>query len=117
MNINRGASTVVMMKKGIHPEYFEEAKVICNGEEVMTVSGTQPTYNVDVWSGNHPFYQGATATVVVDEGRVNRFKRRFAGLDALSDVSTVSGGGKAPTKAEMLAAMGKTPQKKGKGKK
>ena len=32
-------------------------KVICNGEEVLTVSGTKEKYVVDVWSGNHPFFQ------------------------------------------------------------
>lgn len=121
LNVNRGASVVVMMKKDIHPEYFEEAKVICNGEEVMTISGTQAEYNVDVWSGNHPYFQGATTTVVIDEGRVNRFKRRFAGLEKLAAINTVSGGGAGdkppPTKAEMLAAMGKTAPQKKKGKK
>jgi hypothetical protein len=30
--------------------------VFCNGEEVLTVSGTKKEYVVDVWSGNHPFY-------------------------------------------------------------
>ncbi len=32
-------------------------QVFCNGEEVMTVSGTKEKYVVDVWSGNHPFFQ------------------------------------------------------------
>ena len=31
-------------------------QVICNGEEVLTVSGTKEKYVVDVWSGNHPFF-------------------------------------------------------------
>ncbi|KAL4437764.1 hypothetical protein ABPG77_005676 [Micractinium sp. CCAP 211/92] len=79
-----------MAKKGIHPEWHNEAKVICNGEEVLTTSGTQGSYTVDIWSGNHPFFQGNTSTVVTDEGRVNRFKRRFAGLDSLSTVETIS---------------------------
>lgn len=119
LNVPRGAPQVVMMKKDIHPKYYDDAKVICNGEEVLTISGTQKEYNVDVWSGNHPFFQGATSTVVVDEGRVNRFKRRFAGLEKLSAISTISGGMmEKPTKAELLKAMGKSPApKKGKGKK
>lgn len=33
-----------MAKKGIHPEWHEDAKVICNGEEVLTTSGTQGSY-------------------------------------------------------------------------
>lgn len=168
-----------MAKKGLHPEWHQEAKVVCNGEEVLTTSGTQGSYTgvwdvcvcgtcvwaalccaagvrvlprlhrapgcagragaalcaaapppfchnqvqegsrccgadgtaaaeraeellrkqahschaarrtrpcrsptapsafscllaVDIWSGNHPYFQGNTSTVVTDEGRVNR---------------------------------------------
>ncbi|EFN56749.1 hypothetical protein CHLNCDRAFT_34966 [Chlorella variabilis] len=87
----RGLKVVAMAKKGIHPKWHNEAKVMCNGEEVLTTSGTQGSYTVDIWSGNHPFFQGATSTVVTDEGRVNRFKRRFAGLDSLAAIETISG--------------------------
>ena len=124
-----------MAKKDLHPKWHDEAKVVCNGEEVLTTSGTQGSYTglcwsagvhecvswylvgdsgkehrhmrsrrrpasidrgcragvgavgdrrrrltsvralraaVDIWSGNHPFFQGATSTVVTDEGRVNK---------------------------------------------
>lgn len=53
----RGATAATMRKRDIHPEWYPEAKVFCNGVEVMTVGGTKETYNVDVYSGNHPFYQ------------------------------------------------------------
>jgi large subunit ribosomal protein L31 len=72
------------------------AQVFCNGEEVMTTSGTQPKYTVDIWSGNHPFFKGSSSTVVVDEGRVNRFKRRYAGLDTMADMSTMKQGAWCP---------------------
>lgn len=120
------------MRPGIHPEFFEEAPVYCNGcgtrdispailsricdrcgpplrpappargthtapsaflprrEQVLTVGGTKKEYYVELWSGNHPFYQGVTSAIVVDEGAVNKFKKRYAGLDSLSKVSTVS---------------------------
>ena len=55
-------------------------------------SGTQEKYTVDIWSGNHPFFKGASNTVVVDEGSVNRFKRRYAGLDSLSDTNRIKTG-------------------------
>ena len=38
--------------------------------QVMVVGGTKPTYNVDIYSGNHPFYQGSKSSMVMDEGRV-----------------------------------------------
>jgi ribosomal protein L31 len=38
--------------------------------QVMTVGGTKPSYNVDIYSGNHPFYQGGKTNAVMDEGMV-----------------------------------------------
>lgn len=55
------------------------------------LSNPPSLHAVDIWSGNHPFFQGNASTVVTDEGRVNRFKRRFAGLDSLAAVETISG--------------------------
>mmetsp|Transcript_32395 Transcript_32395/g.103051 ORF Transcript_32395/g.103051 Transcript_32395/m.103051 type:complete len:158 (-) Transcript_32395:104-577(-) len=91
LKVERGSSVVVMMKKGIHPEFHPEAKVFCNGEEVISMGGTKPEYVVDVWSGNHPFFQDDSGGVmVVDEGRVNRFKRMYDGLGELSNVATIN---------------------------
>jgi ribosomal protein L31 len=46
----------MMAKQGIHPKWYDAAPVVCNGTEVMTVGGTKASYNVDIYSGNHPFY-------------------------------------------------------------
>ena len=73
-----------MPKPDIHPTWYPEAKVICNGEVVMTVGSTQPEINVDVWSGNHPFYTG-TQKIIDTEGRVDRFLRKYGMLDSNSD--------------------------------
>ena len=69
-----------MAKAGIHPQWYPEAKVICNGEMVMTVGSTQPEIHVEVWSGNHPFYTG-TQKMIDTEGRVDRFLRKYGMLD------------------------------------
>jgi large subunit ribosomal protein L31 len=66
----------IMAKAGIHPEWYPDAKVICNGEVVMTVGSTKPEMNVDVWSGNHPFFTG-TQKIIDTEGRVERFLRKY----------------------------------------
>ncbi len=66
-----------MPKAGIHPEWYPEAKVYCNGEVVMTIGSTQPEINVDVWSGNHPFFTG-TQKIIDTEGRVERFMRKYS---------------------------------------
>lgn len=64
------------MPKKIHPTWYPEAKVICNGELVMTVGSTKPEIHVEVWSGNHPFYTG-TQKMIDTEGRVDRFLRKY----------------------------------------
>ena len=65
-----------MPKSDIHPTWYPEAKVICNGEIVMTTGATQPEIQVDVWSGNHPFFTG-TQKILDTEGRVDRFMKKY----------------------------------------
>ena len=68
--------------------WYPDAKVICNGEVVMTIGSTKPEMNVDVWSGNHPFYTG-TQKIIDTEGRVERFLRKYgmAPSDATPDAT------------------------------
>jgi large subunit ribosomal protein L31 len=42
----------------------------------MTVGSTRPELNVDIWSGNHPFYTGST-TMLDMEGRVEKFMKKY----------------------------------------
>ena len=65
-----------MPKADIHPTWYPDAKVICNGEVVMTTGSTVPELHVDVWSGNHPFFTG-TQKILDTEGRVDRFMRKY----------------------------------------
>lgn len=64
------------MKSGIHPQWYPEAKVICNGSVVMTTGATKPEIHVEIWSGNHPFFTGQTR-LLDTEGQVDRFMRRL----------------------------------------
>ena len=43
-----------MPKKDIHPEWYDNTEVYCDGKLVYTVSSTKEKLNVDIWSGNHP---------------------------------------------------------------
>ena len=65
-----------MAKPDIHPKWYPDAKVYCNGQVVMTIGSTKPELHVDVWSGNHPFYTG-TQKMIDTEGRVERFLRKY----------------------------------------
>jgi large subunit ribosomal protein L31 len=64
------------MKKDTHPQWHTDAKVIYNGEVIMTVGATQPEIIVDIWSGVHPFFTGQQR-LVDTEGQVDRFMRRL----------------------------------------
>ena len=65
-----------MPKQNIHPKWFDNTKVYCDGQLVMTVGSTKPELNVDIWSGNHPFYTGSQR-ILDTEGRVERFLRKY----------------------------------------
>ena len=65
-----------MPKKDIHPKWYKDSKVYCDDQLVMTVGSTRPELNVDIWSGNHPFYTGSQR-LLDTEGRVERFLRKY----------------------------------------
>lgn len=65
-----------MVKKNIHPEWFSNTKVYCDGQLVMIVGSTKAELNVDIWSGNHPFYTGSQR-IIDTEGRVERFLKKY----------------------------------------
>lgn len=72
------------MKDNLHPKWYPDAKVIVDGEVVMTVGSTRPQIVVEVWSGTHPFYTG-TQRLMDTEGQVDRFMRR---LQRREDIQT-----------------------------
>ena len=41
-----------MAKAAIHPDWYPNAKVYCDGQLVMKVGSTKPSLNVDIWSTN-----------------------------------------------------------------
>ncbi len=88
-----------MAKAEIHPTWYPDAKVICNGEVVMTTGSTQPEIHVDVWSGNHPFYTG-TQKILDTEGRVDRFMRKYG----MGGADSATAGAQKSKPAEKAAA-------------
>jgi len=65
-----------MNKKDIHPQWYPESKVYCDGKHIMTIGSTKPELHVDIWSGNHPFFTGSQR-IIDTEGRVDRFMRKY----------------------------------------
>ena len=69
------------MKDEIHPKYYQ-AKVHCIGCGAdFTVGSTVEEIRVNVCSECHPFYSG-TQKLLDAEGRVDRFKKKYAKFNA-----------------------------------
>ena len=64
------------MKDNIHPQYYEDAKVVCACGNSFTVGATKKLMKVEVCSACHPFFTGERR-MMDTAGRVERFKRRY----------------------------------------
>ena len=86
------------MKKDIHPQYRPVIfKDVSTGFAILTQSTLEkvsetikwedgneyPVYLADISSSSHPFYTG-TQRIVDTEGRVEKFKRKYKSMAALS---------------------------------
>jgi large subunit ribosomal protein L31 len=82
------------MKKGVHPDYHKVLFVdtatgdewlsysTLSSNETKDVAGqTVPLIRLDISSASHPFWTGQ-ARQVDAEGRIDRFKRRYASKKA-----------------------------------
>ncbi len=64
------------MKKGIHPVY-RDATVHCACGATFKTRSTVGNLKVDICSHCHPFFTG-TQKIIDTEGRVERFKKKYA---------------------------------------
>ncbi len=64
------------MKKGIHPEYYPDAKVTCACGNSWTTGSTKKEIHTDMCSECHPFFTGEQR-IVDTAGQVERFERRL----------------------------------------
>ncbi|MBI4117805.1 MAG: 50S ribosomal protein L31 [Parcubacteria group bacterium] len=65
------------MKKDIHPQYFQEAKVACACGNTFTTGSTLESLHVEICSACHPFYTGKQK-LVDTAGIVDRFMAKAA---------------------------------------
>ncbi len=68
------------MKKDVHPEYVA-CKVVCACGNAFETRATTPDIHVEICSECHPFFTGKQK-FVDSEGRVDRFRKRYAKLEA-----------------------------------
>ena len=91
------------MKENIHPEYKEVVfldmstgkKFLCrsaveSSDTTDFEGATYPLVKVSISSDSHPFYTG-DQTFVDTEGRVDKFKKKYAGGSAVGKKSAESG--------------------------
>lgn len=62
------------MKKGIHPQYFDDAKVTCVCGNTFTTGATMPEIRVEVCAKCHPFFTGEMKFVDT-LGKVEKFQQ------------------------------------------
>ncbi len=70
------------MKTTIHPQYFDDAQVVCSCGNRFTVGSTKQSIHVELCYNCHPFYTGK-ARFVDSASRIERFKAK---QDAASQV-------------------------------
>ena len=68
------------MKKDIHPKYdYSTASCACGA--TFEVGSTKENIKVEICSQCHPFFTGKQK-LVDSAGRIDRFKKKYAGFDA-----------------------------------
>lgn len=73
------------MKKEIHPEYFENAKITCACGAVYQVGSTTPEISVELCANCHPLYTGKQK-IVDTARRVEKFQEKLAKKAAVKAV-------------------------------
>lgn len=63
------------MKQGIHPQYFEEATVVCVCGNTFKTGSTQEMIRVELCSNCHPFYTGEQKFVDT-ASRIQKFQTK-----------------------------------------
>ena len=66
----------IMPKSNIHPTWFENTLILCDGKPLSLIGSTKRELQIDIWLANHPFY--TNSQVLVDsEGRVEKFMKKY----------------------------------------
>ncbi len=71
------------MKKGIHPKYYPEAKVICACGHTFTTGSTMAEIKTELCSVCHPFYTGKQK-LVDSARRVEKFQAKMEAKKVVS---------------------------------
>lgn len=64
-----------MKMKMAQPKLYR-IQVYCNGKAIMETYSTKKELNVNIWSGNHPFYISSNALLNL-EGNIQKFEEKY----------------------------------------
>jgi large subunit ribosomal protein L31 len=67
------------MKKNIHPNIYL-TKIYCNDVCILKINTTKEKLNVNIWSGNHPFYK-QSKEILDMEGQIEKFEKKYKKLN------------------------------------
>lgn len=65
-----------MPKSNLHPKWFDDTIILCDGKPLCRTSSTKEELQVDIWLANHPFYS-KSQLIIDSEGRVERFMKKY----------------------------------------
>lgn len=65
------------MKKGLHPQFNNDATITCACGNTFVAGSTQDSLQTEICSSCHPFYTGKQKLIDAT-GTVDRFKKRTA---------------------------------------
>lgn len=68
-------ATAVKSWRGVHPQFYENAKVTCVCGHTFTTGSTQKEIHVEICAACHPFFTGEMKYVDV-QGRVEKFEKQ-----------------------------------------
>lgn len=77
------------MKKGIHPNYFPDAQVICACGNTWTTGSTKKVIHTEVCSKCHPFFTGQQQRLLDREGQVDRFYKKLQARQTIVEEARV----------------------------
>lgn len=76
------------MKENIHPKY-DTCEVVCACGNTFITRSTKQSIKVEICSNCHPFYTGKHK-IIDTEGRVEKFKKKYAKAETSLETKTKS---------------------------
>jgi len=76
------------MKKGIHPTFYPDARVVCACGNTWTTGSTRKEIRTEVCSKCHPFFTGQQQRIIDIEGQVDRFYKKLQARQSFIDQKT-----------------------------